>query len=101
MGYRTPQRLSYRMGIIHAALQAISPELYEAARIDGANDWQIALRVKVPLVLPTLVLTGAFSIIGALHLFSGPQIFEAIAPSVVKGYSTPNLYTYHLAWPLD
>lgn len=92
------QYTGYNMIIIYAALQAISPELYEAARIDGAKDWQIALRIKVPLIWPALVLTGIFSIIGTLQLFSEPQIFEAIAPSAVKHYITPNLYTYHLAF---
>lgn len=38
----------YNMLIFLAALQAIPGELYEAARIDGANAWQVATRIKVP-----------------------------------------------------
>ena len=40
----------YNMLIFLSALQAIPHELYEAARIDGANGWQIAMKVKLPNV---------------------------------------------------
>lgn len=36
-----------------AALSSISPELYEAATVDGANKWQRMLRIDIPLLLPT------------------------------------------------
>ena len=38
------------MLIFLAALQAIPHDLYEAARIDGANGWQIATKIKLPNV---------------------------------------------------
>ena len=50
MNIVTWQWAGYYMIIIYAALQGIDPSLYEAARIDGANAWQIALRIKVPMV---------------------------------------------------
>ena len=46
----TWQWAGYYMIILYAALQGIDPTIYEAARIDGANAWQIVLRIKVPLV---------------------------------------------------
>jgi len=38
----------YQVLLLFSALQAISPNLYEAARLDGGSDWQIAWRIKVP-----------------------------------------------------
>jgi multiple sugar transport system permease protein len=94
----TWQYTGYNMIIMFAALQAIPPDLYEAARIDGAKEWQIALRIKIPQIMPAIVVTCIFSIIGTLQLFSEPQIFQAAAPSAVSEFVTPNLYVYTLAF---
>ena len=40
-----------------AALSGVSPELIEAARIDGANRAQIVLHVNVPTIMPTIIIT--------------------------------------------
>ncbi|UUT34643.1 ABC transporter permease [Microbacterium elymi] len=50
----TWQWAGYYMIILYAALQGIDPTLYEAARIDGASQWQIVLRIKIPLLTPAL-----------------------------------------------
>ncbi|SCK56563.1 carbohydrate ABC transporter permease [Streptomyces sp. WMMB 322] len=86
----------YNMLIIYAALQAIPPDIYEAARVDGAGGTTIAWRVKVPVIRPALVLTGVFSIIGTLQLFTEPQVFRSISTSVTSTY-TPNLAAFSLA----
>ena len=52
----------FNMIVIYTALRAAPAELYEAARIDGASQVQVALRVKIPMIAPALVLTGVFSI---------------------------------------
>ncbi len=87
----------YNMIILYAALQAIPQELYEAARIDGATDWAIAWRVKVPMIAPALVLVFLFSIIGTLQLFNEPQVLATISHSISSSY-TPNLYSYTTAF---
>jgi multiple sugar transport system permease protein len=83
----------YNMLIIYAALQAIPRELYEAARIDGASGLQLALRVKIPIIRPALILTGVFSIIGTLQLFTEPQVLRNITTSITSTY-TPNLFAF-------
>lgn len=83
----------YNMLIIVAQLKSVPQELYEAARIDGAGPWQIALRIKIPLVRPALVLTSVFSIIGTMQLFAEPLVLKKIAPAVTNDY-TPNLSAY-------
>ena len=72
------------MLIMFAALKAIPPELYEAARVDGASGRQIAWRIKIPLIAPAIILTFIFSIIGTLQLFNEPRVARStIAPSVI------------------
>ncbi|MZF85346.1 ABC transporter permease subunit [Streptomyces sp. SID5643] len=86
----------YNMLIIYAALQAIPSDIYEAARMDGASEAKIAWRIKVPILRPALILTGVFSIIGTLQLFTEPQVLRSISTSVTSTY-TPNLAAYSLA----
>ncbi|MGY1434665.1 carbohydrate ABC transporter permease [Streptomyces reniochalinae] len=83
----------YNMLVIVAQLKSIPQELYEAARIDGAGPWQTALRIKIPLIRPALVLTCVFSIIGTLQLFAEPLVLKKLAPAVTTDF-TPNLSAY-------
>ena len=75
----TWQWAGYYMIILYAALQGIDPTLYEAARIDGASQWQIILRIKIPLIAPALVLILVFALIGTLQFFNEPQILRYLA----------------------
>jgi multiple sugar transport system permease protein len=94
----TWQYTGYNMIIMYAALQAVPSELYEAARVDGATGWGVALRIKIPLIAPAIILTCVFSIIGSLQLFNEPQIMSTLAPNVIQDHYTPNLYAYTLAF---
>jgi multiple sugar transport system permease protein len=94
----TWQWTGYNMIIMYAALQAVSPELYDAARVDGATGWDVARYIKIPLIAPAIILTAVFSIIGTLQLFNEPSILSTIASSVIQDHYTPNLYAYTLAF---
>jgi multiple sugar transport system permease protein len=83
----------YNMLIIYSALLAIPQEIYEAARIDGAGQFRVAWSIKIPLVMPALVLTTVFSIIGTLQLLAEPQVFRSFSSAVSSTY-TPNLTVY-------
>jgi multiple sugar transport system permease protein len=87
----------YNMLIIYAALQAIPADLEEAGRLDGASEWKVATRIKLPMVGSALVLTAIFSIIGTLQLFSEPQVLRAITTDISSSY-TPNLLAYTQAF---
>jgi raffinose/stachyose/melibiose transport system permease protein len=52
-----------------AGLQGIPRELIEAAKIDGANGWQLTRRIMLPLLGPTIRIWIFLSVIGALQLF--------------------------------
>ncbi len=59
----------FAMVIISAALKGINPELLEAARVDGANEWQVFRNITFPLLLPTLTVVSTVMIITALKAF--------------------------------
>ena len=85
--------VGYNMLIIYSALLALPSEIFEAARLDGASQLQIALTIKIPLVMPAIVLTAIFSIIGTLQLLAEPQVFRSFTSSVSSTF-TPNLAVY-------
>jgi alpha-glucoside transport system permease protein len=55
--------------IISASLKSISPELLEAARVDGATEWQVFRKITLPLLSPTLAVVSTTMIITALKAF--------------------------------
>jgi len=59
----------FAMVILSAGLKGISVELLEAARVDGANEWQVFRRIIFPLLLPTIYVVATTIIITALKSF--------------------------------
>ena len=55
--------------ILSASLKAISPELLEAARVDGATELQVFRRITLPLLSPTIAVVSTTMIITALKAF--------------------------------
>ncbi len=86
----------YTMTLLSAGLTAIAPELYDAARLDGAGEVAIAVRIKVPLLRPLLVLSAVVSLIGSLQLFNEPYILSTVTS--IPSTFTPNLDIYNTAF---
>jgi ABC-type sugar transport system permease subunit len=55
--------------IFLAGLQTIPRELYEAAKVDGANSWQIFERITMPLMVPVLIIVSILTILGTMQVF--------------------------------
>ena len=90
----TWEYMGYNMIIYFAALQAIPQDLEEASTVDGAGAFAHAIYVKLPLIVPTILVTVIFSIIGSLQLFSEPYLLINIARTVINSSFTPNIYAY-------
>jgi multiple sugar transport system permease protein len=71
--------------IMFGSLQAISEEVLEAAYLDGANHWQMATRIKLPLVKKYIVFMAVLTFAAGLQLFVEPQLISA---SVYEGIAT-------------
>jgi multiple sugar transport system permease protein len=57
-------------------LQNIPQTLYEAAELDGANEWQKFIRITVPLLKPVTFFVMAVGVIGTFQLFDQSYIFS-------------------------
>lgn len=94
----TWQWSGYYMIIIYSALRGVDPSIYEAARIDGANGWQTATRIKVPMISSSMVMVLIFALIGTLQFFTEPQVLRSVAQGAIPVSYTPNMYAYTLAF---
>ncbi|SOD63583.1 carbohydrate ABC transporter membrane protein 1, CUT1 family [Streptomyces zhaozhouensis] len=90
--------LGFNVVLIFVALQAIPRSTIEAARLDGAGEARIGLRVKLPQVLPAMMVATLFTIIGSLQLFTEPYILQASGNSSVSSTWTPNMLSYTAAF---
>jgi len=94
------QRLGFDMVLFLAGLQTIPLELYEAARIDGANRWQRFLHVTLPLLSPTTFLVVVLAIISGFQIFDQVYVMTLrIVPGGVGGSATTlSYYLYRRAF---
>lgn len=77
--------------IYMAALAAVSPELHEAAQMDGASRWQRVLHVDLPALLPTAIImlilrTGSIMTIGFEKIFLMQNDLNLRASEVISTY---------------
>lgn len=75
------QMVGYMMVIYIAGIQSISPELVEAAKIDGANGWQILKNVTIPLVMPSFTICTFLTVSNSFKLFDQNLALTAGAPA--------------------
>lgn len=57
-----------------AGLQSISPALYEAAKIDGATEWEIFWKVTIPMISPMILLNLIFTIVDSFTNIRNPML---------------------------
>lgn len=88
--------LGYYMVIYLAGLQSISPELYEAAAIDGSDSWQKHLDITIPLMRPYLFLVAVISAISATKVFE--EIFIMTQGGPRNSSKTVVYYLYERAF---
>lgn len=55
--------------ILLAGLQAIPRELYEAAKVDGASEWRIFIKITLPIMIPVLFLVSILTILGTMQVY--------------------------------
>ncbi|MFG2935528.1 carbohydrate ABC transporter permease [Streptomyces sp. NPDC048282] len=78
--------VGYNALIFLAGLQAIPTELFEAARVDGANSRQLLFRVIVPQLRPVILFAVITSTINGLQIFTEPQVlFYSDDPGTAGG----------------
>ena len=90
------QGVGYPFLLFLAGLQGVPVELYEAARIDGANAWHQFRHVTVPFLIPVGAIVSILTILGAMQLFNIVMAMTGGGP----GYATevPVLHIYREAF---
>jgi cellobiose transport system permease protein len=91
----------YNAIIYLAGLQAIPGDLYEAAKLDGATQWNIFRDITIPLLRPVILFTVITSTIGGLQLFTEPQVLVGNSGGPGNEGLTMVLYLYQQAFVQD
>jgi multiple sugar transport system permease protein len=77
----------FNMLVLYTNLRAVPRDFYEAARLDGAGEMQIALRIKIPILLPAIVLTTVFSVIATVQVFTEPTTLRPLTTAISSTWS--------------
>ena len=84
------------MLIFLAALKGVSPELYEAAKLDGANKAQTLWYITVPSIAPTMYFITTMSIIGAFQMFD--LVYAMVPSNSMEWGRTPVVMIYEIGF---
>jgi len=79
--------------ILLAGLQTIPEQIYEAARIDGANCFQIFFKITLPLMVPVLILVVILTILGSMQGFALIWAFTSGGPAGATEVPVMRIYT--------
>jgi len=84
--------------IMYGALNNISTDVIEAARIDGANAFQIAMRIQLPMLRKWIAYMGVMSLAAGTQLFVEPQLLSQASNAVVPNDYSLNQLAYQYAF---
>lgn len=85
--------IGFAVVVLSAALKSIPSELMEAARIDGANAWQIFRRITIPLIWPTVMVISTLTMIGVLKIFDIVYTMTSGGPAGASEVLATRMYT--------
>ena len=94
--FEIPWKSGIQILIFMSGLQAISPSIKEAAKVEGATGWEFFWKITFPLLMPVLELNIIYSIIDGFTDLSNPivkQIFE-YSSKLDYSYSSTIAWTY-------
>jgi multiple sugar transport system permease protein len=79
--------VGFNMLVLYTSLRSLPPEVVESARLDGCNERQIALRIKLPMIRPALFVCALFSVLGALQLYNEPMALRPLANTITTTWA--------------
>lgn len=86
----------YTMIILISGVLGISPDIFEAAEVDGANGWQTFWLITIPNIKTILLFTLVTSLIGGLNMFDIPKLFLLGGPD--NATLTTSVFIYNQAF---
>ncbi len=79
-----------------AGIQGISVSLYEAARVDGATEWEMFWKITLPMITPVMLLTTVYTIIAST--VENSKVVNYIVNTAFKGESVKFEYAAAMGW---
>lgn len=86
----------YTAIVMISGVLGISPELFEAAEVDGANQVQTFFKITLPSIKTMLLFTLVTSLIGGLNMFDIPKLFNDGGPD--QATTTTSVFIYNQAF---
>ena len=86
------QQIGYMMIIYIAGLQNVPSDLLEAASIDGATSWQTLIKVKLPMVMPSITICTFLTLTNSFKLFDQNLALTAGEPAKASQMLALNIY---------
>jgi multiple sugar transport system permease protein len=87
--------IPFMMIVLLAGLQALPPEVFESARVDGASSWQTFLHVTFPMLLPVSITVIVIRALEAFKLFDIVMVMTGGGPGTST--ETVTMYAYQVA----
>ncbi|WP_374314828.1 carbohydrate ABC transporter permease [Microbacterium sp.] len=84
--------------IVYGGLNGIPDEIFEAAQIDGANAWQLAWRIKLPLIRPWIGYAALMNLAYGFQLFLEPYLMRQISAGSIDAEWAPTQLGYAFAF---
>jgi ABC-type sugar transport system permease subunit len=88
------RNIGQSMVILLAALQTVDPQLYDAARVDGAKGRQVFRHVTVPMLRPAILFVTVITTIGYLQVFEEPYVMTGPSGGTQQSAFTTSMYVY-------
>ncbi|MDO5456310.1 MAG: sugar ABC transporter permease [Eubacteriales bacterium] len=88
------QNVPFVFLMLYATLQTVSGDQYEAARIDGANNWQIFWKITIPNIKGGIILCALLRTIDTFRLFDKVNVLTGGGPAGTTSTITQFLYNY-------
>ena len=86
------QWMGYHMLIVYSAIKSLPEEMYESARIDGANRFRIAWNIILPNIMPMLKVSVTFMVVGSMKAFDLIYILTEGGPVHASEVPTITMY---------
>ncbi|MEQ0564498.1 sugar ABC transporter permease [Amycolatopsis sp. NEAU-NG30] len=87
--------------VLYGALNTVSPDVLEAARIDGAGAWKTAWHIQIPLLRKWIVYMVILAFAGGTQLFVEPQLLAQASVGVAGRDYSLNQLSYDFAFQYD
>jgi len=104
-GINTWKFMGYTALLIFAGLQTIPGNLYEAAALDGASEWDMARKITIPLMRPVLALVMVVTVVGSWQVFDTVQVttggFSGDPGGPINASDVIYLYIYRNAFQFN